>query len=262
MVIGRTVRDACADLGLAFVFKASFDKANRSRASSPRGPGMEAGLTALRNIGDALECPVTTDAHESWQAAGVAEAVDLIQIPAFLCRQTDLLSAAGEAAAARGRGVNVKKGQFLSPREMGGPAGKLLEVGCDNLMFTERGVCFGYERLVNDFLGFGDLLELRIKNDRGEARGPFPVCFDCTHSTQLPGAGATTGGRPDRAALLARAAVAAGAHAIFLETHPAPARAASDSATMLPLDVVPPLLEELARIRAALTPRETVGGRR
>jgi len=259
LVIGRTLRDACARLGLAYVFKASFDKANRSRASSPRGPGLEQGLAALAGVGEALDCPVTTDVHEAAQAASVADTVDLLQIPAFLCRQTDLLLAAGEAAAAKNRGVNVKKGQFLSPTEMAGPAGKLLEAGCSNLMFTERGTFFGYDRLVNDFLGFGDLLEVRAKDARGVETGPFPVCFDCTHSTQLPGAGRTTGGRPDRAGLLARAAVAAGAHAVFLETHPDPAHAASDAATMLPLDEVPAFLTDLARIRAALEPAGAAG---
>ncbi len=246
--VGEAVRDACAASGLAFVFKASFDKANRSSVRSPRGPGLSRGMEWLATIRERLRVPVTTDIHEPAHAAPVAAAVDLLQIPAFLCRQTDLLSAAGEAAAGRGRGVNVKKGQFLAPHEMAGPARKLAEVGCGNIMFTERGTTFGYGRLVNDFLGMGDLLALGVAPDGV----PAPVCFDCTHSTQLPGAGETTGGRPERAPLLARAAVAAGAHAVFLECHPDPKGAMSDASTMLALGMVPGLVRELAAVHGAL----------
>ncbi|MCC6678046.1 MAG: 3-deoxy-8-phosphooctulonate synthase [Phycisphaerales bacterium] len=244
--IGRTLRDACAALGLAYIFKASFDKANRSSINSPRGPGLEKGLEWLAEIRETLKVPITTDIHEASQAGPAARAVDLIQIPAFLCRQTDLLCAAGIAAAAHGRGVNVKKGQFLSPGEMAGPIRKLAEAGCRNVMLTERGTFFGYHRLVNDFLGLGDLMELKAEG------GPAPVCFDCTHSTQLPGTGEQTGGRPDRAPLLARAAAAAGAHALFIECHPQPAKAMSDASTMLPLAEVPGLLKCIAAIRAAI----------
>ena len=173
--------------------------------------------------------------------------MDLLQIPAFLCRQTDLLIAAGRAAAAHGRAVNVKKGQFLSPGEMLGPVRKLAEAGCREIMLTERGTFFGYHRLVNDFIGVGDLMSLSRPQGGG-----MPVCFDCTHSTQQPGTGEQTGGRPERAPLLARAAVAAGVDAVFLECHPDPARAASDAATMLRLDDVPALLAELAAIRRAI----------
>ncbi|MDX2118373.1 MAG: 3-deoxy-8-phosphooctulonate synthase [Planctomycetota bacterium] len=245
--IGTLVRDACRGLGLPYIFKASFDKANRSSIRSPRGPGLEKGLAWIHEIGQRLGVPTTTDIHEPDQAAPVAQAIDLIQIPAFLCRQTDLLLAAGEAAARHKRGVNVKKGQFLSPVEMGGAVRKLAEAGCTNLMLTERGTFFGYHRLVNDFLGLGDLMELKADG------GSPPVCFDCTHSTQLPGAGEQTGGRPDRAPLLARAATAAGVQALFIECHPEPAKSLSDSSTVLPLHTMPTLLKSVAAIRSAMT---------
>ncbi|MEM9560269.1 MAG: 3-deoxy-8-phosphooctulonate synthase [Planctomycetota bacterium] len=255
--VGRTIRDVCARLGLPYVFKASFDKANRSSVSSARGPGLDKGLALLRWVGEELGAPVTTDIHEPAHAAPVAEAVDLLQIPAFLCRQTDLLFAAGQASRAqheRGRtvAVNIKKGQFLSPAEMGGPVRKLHEAGCDNALLTERGTFFGYHRLVNDFIGLGDLMAL--DTSAWGRSVPPPVCFDVTHSTQLPGSGAQTGGRPDRAALLARAAVASGVHAVFIECHPDPSSAHSDGATQLPLEQAPALLEELAAIRNALQP--------
>ena len=244
--VGTAVRDACRDLGLPYVFKASFDKANRSSIRSARGPGLAKGLEWFTAIKRALGVPATTDIHDPSQATPVAEVVDLIQIPAFLCRQTDLLCAAGEAAAAKGRGVNVKKGQFMSPGEMGGAVRKLSEAGCSNVLLTERGTFFGYGRLVNDFLGLGDLMELAADG------GSPPVCFDCTHSTQLPGTGEQTGGRPDRAPLLARAATAAGVHAVFIECHPEPKRGMSDSSTMLPLRNMRPLLDSIARIREAM----------
>ena len=172
------------------------------------------------------------------QAAPAARVADLLQIPAFLCRQTDLLVACAET----GCPVNVKKGQFLSPDEMKHVTGKLESAGCDNMLLTERGTFFGYNRLVNDFIGLGDLMELGR-----------PVCFDVTHSTQLPGGGqGTSAGRPDRAGLLARAAAAAGVDALFLECHPEPARAASDAATALPLDQVPELLQQAASIAEAV----------
>ncbi|TVQ59169.1 MAG: 3-deoxy-8-phosphooctulonate synthase [Phycisphaerales bacterium] len=242
--VGNAVRQSCADLGLAFVFKGSFDKANRSSAHSPRGPGMEAGLDILRTVRRELGVPVTTDVHDPAQAEPVAKIVDLLQVPAFLCRQTDLLVACAKAAGAHGRAVNVKKGQFVSPREMAGPVRKLADAGCKNVMLTERGTFFGYHRLVNDFLGLGDLIEL-LGDDSP------PVCFDCTHSTQLPGASDTSGGRPERAPLLARAAVAAGVHAVFIECHPDPAKAVSDADSMLRLDDALRLLPVLAALRAA-----------
>lgn len=240
--IGRAMLDVCSGAGVQYIFKASFDKANRSSISSYRGPGIEQGLAWLAEIRETLGVPATTDIHEPSQAEPVAAALDLIQIPAFLSRQTDLLLAAGEAAAKHGRAVNVKKGQFMAPAEMAGPIKKLSEAGCDNLMLTERGTFFGYHKLVNDFTGLGDLLELSP-----------PVCFDVTHSTQLPGSGSQTGGRPERAPLLGRAAAAAGVHALFIETHPDPANAKSDGATVLPIDVASGIIRDAAAIRSALT---------
>lgn len=240
-LIGSTMRDICAELGLSFVFKASFDKANRSSANSPRGPGLKMGLIELARLRDELGSPVTTDVHEPIQADAVAKVVDLLQIPAFLCRQTDLLA----ACAKTGKPVNVKKGQFMAASEMQHVMGKLTEAGCDQIMLTERGTFLGYHRLVNDFVGIGDLMEL----------GP-PVCFDVTHSTQLPGAGdGVSGGRPERAALLARAAVAAGVDAVFVECHPNPDEALSDKSTMQPLDKMHDLLSQLVAICRAIAPQ-------
>ncbi|MBI1337697.1 MAG: 3-deoxy-8-phosphooctulonate synthase [Phycisphaera sp.] len=244
--IGQQVRDACAKLGLGYIFKASFDKANRSSIKSDRGPGLDEGLELIRKVGQALGVPVTTDVHESHQCEAVAQAADLLQIPAFLCRQTDLLV----AAAKTGKPVNVKKGQFMSPAEMGSVVEKLREAGGTQNMLTERGTFFGYNRLVNDFLGLGDMMDMGV-----------PVCFDVTHSTQLPGGGVNsttsgqarvTAGRPDRAPLLAKCAVAAGVDALFIETHPEPAKARSDAATMLPVNVTLDLLPRLAALRRVL----------
>ena len=243
--IGQRVQANCQDLGLRYIFKASFDKANRSSIRSARGPGLERGLEWFARIKERLGVPATTDIHEPDQAEPVSKVIELLQIPAFLCRQTDLLCAAGQAAAASGSGVNVKKGQFMSPIEMNGAVRKLAEAGCTNVMLTERGTFFGYGRLVNDFLGLGDLIELPA------AGGSPPVCFDCTHSTQLPGTGETTGGRPDRAPLLARAATAAGVHALFIECHPDPSKGMSDASTMLRLDSMQDLLGRIAKIRSA-----------
>jgi len=236
--IGQTLHDACARLGIDFCFKASFDKANRSSGKSHRGPGMQAGLDRLAKLREELACPVTSDVHEPEQCLPAAKVLDMLQVPAFLCRQTDLLMAAAET----GRPVNVKKGQFMSPREMQNVVRKLSEGGCRHIMATERGTTFGYNRLVNDFIGIGDMMELG-----------HPVCFDVTHSTQLPGAeGERTGGRPERAPMLARAAVAAGVHAIFVECHPTPSAALSDASTMQPLDAVPAMLATLVAIRKAM----------
>ena len=237
--IGETLRDTCAELGLDFVFKASFDKANRSSVKSPRGPGIKSGLERLAKLRESLGVPVTTDVHEASQCQLVAQTVDMLQVPAFLCRQTDLLLAAADT----GKPVNVKKGQFMSPAEMGHVVAKIREGGCRMIMLTERGTTFGYNRLVNDFMGIGDLMELEV-----------PICFDATHSTQLPGAeGDRTGGRPERAPLLAKAAVAAGVSAVFIECHPEPAKALSDASTMLPLSSVPGLCRTLEAIRRAAT---------
>ena len=244
--VGRSLAEACSRAGLSYIFKASFDKANRSSISSYRGPGLERGLAWFRTVQAELGTPTTTDIHDPSQAQPVAEAVDLLQIPAFLSRQTDLLLAAGEAAKAFGRAVNVKKGQFMAPAEMTGPVRKLAEAGCENTMLTERGTFFGYHRLVNDFTGLGDLIELDTPG------GSPPVCFDVTHSTQLPGSGTQTGGRPERAPLLARAATAAGVHALFIEVHPDPANAKSDGATVLDIETATSVIESVGRIRAAL----------
>lgn len=246
-LIAQTLRDSCAELNVPFIFKASFDKANRSSIHSARGPGLREGLTELARLKSEFDVPVTTDVHHPEQAAPTADVADLLQVPAFLCRQTDLLS----ACAATGKPVNVKKGQFLSPAEMKHVIAKLTEGGCANIMLTERGTFFGYQRLVNDFIGVGDMMEYG-----------WPVCFDVTHSTQLPGAAeTTTAGRPERAGLLARAAVAAGVHAVFIECHPDPKRSLSDASTMQPLDAMPDMLRDLVAIRSALGDK-TVGSER
>ncbi|MBL1217008.1 MAG: 3-deoxy-8-phosphooctulonate synthase [Planctomycetes bacterium] len=238
LVIGRTVADACQSLGMSYIFKASFDKANRSSITSPRGPGLTEGLKQLAAIKSELGIPITTDIHEPGQADAVAEVADILQIPAFLSRQTDLLV----AAAKTGKPVNVKKGQFMAPAEMRHVINKLQEAGCEQIILTERGTFFGYHRLVNDMIGVGDLMDLG-----------WPVCFDATHSTQLPGAAATTtAGRPERGPLLARAAVAAGTDCVFLECHPEPATALSDSSNMLTLADVPSLLTMLKAIHDAV----------
>jgi len=273
LTVADRLRDLTSDLGLPYIFKGSFDKANRTSAGSSRGPGLERGLDILAAVRERLAVPVTTDLHEPWQAPKVATAVDLLQIPAFLCRQTDLLEAASTAAKEHKRAINIKKGQFLSPAEMAGPVAKCRAAGCSNLLLTERGTFFGYHRLVTDLIGLGDLMQL---NPHGQAhhddsvgttsgrRGGPPVCFDATHSAQLPGAGnaagqATSAGRAERVPLLARAAVAAGVDAVFIECHPEPHNAASDRDTMVPLDRMPDLLRTLARLADAMGRPNTAG---
>jgi len=236
--IGLFLRDLCRELGLPLIFKASFDKANRSSVGSPRGPGIHEGLATLQEIGRELGVPVTSDVHEPHQAEVAAEHVDLLQVPAFLCRQTDLLV----ACARTGRPVNVKKGQFLSPAEMAHVIDKLTASEAAGIVLTERGTFFGYQRLVNDFIGVADMAEFG-----------HPVCFDVTHSTQLPGAGkGVTAGRPDRALHLARAAAAVGVDALFLEAHPEPSTARSDAATQQPFEAVDRMLREVVAVRGAL----------
>jgi 2-dehydro-3-deoxyphosphooctonate aldolase (KDO 8-P synthase) len=233
--IAQFLTEQCREAGVQFVFKGSFDKANRTSVFSQRGLGLDKGLQILTKIKEEFDIPVTTDIHEASQAQPVGEVVDIIQIPAFLCRQTDLLVAAANTNAV----VNVKKGQFLSPDEMKHVVIKLQESSCQRIILTERGTFFGYNRLVNDFLGLGDLMEI----------GP-PVCFDVTHSTQLPGAGKdSTAGRPDRALLLAKAATAAGVDALFVECHPTPLQAASDASTMQPLENMSEIITKCASIR-------------
>lgn len=250
--VGRHCKAVCDSLGLPYIFKASFDKANRSSINSKRGIGIEQGLEHFEAIKQELNVPTTTDIHAPEQAEAIAEVVDLIQIPAFLCRQTDLVVASAQAAAAKGGGVNIKKGQFLSPSEMGGPVRKATEAGCENLMLTERGTFFGYHRLVNDFIGIADMMELDCS--KFTKLGSPPVCFDVTHSTQLPGSGEQTGGRPDRALQLAKAATAIGVHSLFVECHPNPKEAWSDGATQVGFDKFEETIFHVSMIRNACSP--------
>ena len=237
--VAQHVKAICAKLGLPYVFKASFDKANRSSGSSFRGPGITDGLATLKRVKDDLGLPVLTDVHEVEQIHAVAEVVDVLQIPAFLARQTDLLMAAG----ATGRVINVKKGQFMSPGEMGNAVEKIRAAGNERSMLCERGTFFGYNRLVNDFTA------LPLMAAFGK-----PVVFDITHSTQQPaGLGTASGGSPQHSPLLARAAIASGANGLFLECHPDPKHARSDAASVLALDSVEALLtscRQIAQLRA------------
>jgi 2-dehydro-3-deoxyphosphooctonate aldolase (KDO 8-P synthase) len=224
---------AIRDIAGAFVFKASFDKANRSSVNSYRGPGLKEGLRILGDVRK-LAIPVLTDIHEPAQAAPAAESVDILQIPAFLCRQTDLLIEAGKT----GRAVNIKKGQFLSPSDLANAAEKVASTGNERIILTERGSSFGYNNLVVDMRG------LKIMMSTG-----YPVVFDATHSVQLPGAaGSASGGQPEFIEPLARAAVAIGIAGVFVEVHDAPERALSDGANALPLDRLPPFLAKLRAI--------------
>lgn len=217
------------------VFKASFDKANRTSIESYRGPGLEAGLEILGEVRTKTGLPVTTDIHLPEQAAVAAKVCDLLQIPAFLARQTDLLVAAAET----GKAVNVKKGQFMSPGDMQHVVGKLRHAKCQNVLLCERGTFFGYGRLVNDMKGLPAMRGLGV-----------PVVFDATHSVQEPGGlGGTTGGNREMVEPLARAAVAIGIDALFIETHPRPAESPSDGPNMVPLDDLVGLLDRLLRIR-------------
>src|SRR5215211_6874125 len=234
LTIARHVKGVCERLGLTYVFKASFDKANRSSNASFRGPGITDGLVILKRIKDELGLPVLTDVHEPEQAATVAKVVDILQVPAFLARQTDLLVACGRS----GKTINVKKGQFMAPQEMANAVEKIRSAGGERVLLTERGTFFGYNRLVNDFTGLAVMQTLGC-----------PVVFDITHSTQQPaGMGNQSGGNPQYSPLLARAAVAAGVDGLFLECHPEPKKAKSDAATMLLLDAVEPLLTQCKQI--------------
>lgn len=230
------IRDVCARLGVPYVFKASYDKANRSSLDSYRGPGLEAGLEVLRRVRKEVGVPVVTDVHEAAHCAPVAEVVDLLQIPAFLCRQTDLLV----AAARTGKPVNVKKGQFVSPPEMRNVVRKLEASGAAGILLAERGSSFGYNNLVVDFRGLVQLRELA------------PLVFDATHSVQMPGGlGTSSGGQRQYVPVLARAAVAVGVDALFMEIHADPDSALSDGPNMVPLDRLEPLLLELLELHAA-----------
>ena len=232
--VASAVQRTCEQLGIFYVFKSSFDKANRSSAKSFRGPGLEAGLEILAKVRERVGVPVLTDIHTEAQAAVAGEVVDVLQIPAFLCRQTDLL----EAAAITGRIVNLKKGQFLSPAEMGLAVEKVKAAGGEKILLTERGTTFGYNNLVTD------MRSIPIMKKFG-----CPVIFDATHAVQLPGgAGDKSGGQREFAPVLARAALAAGAHGIFMETHPRPDRALSDAPNMIPLTEMPALLRGLRKV--------------
>lgn len=236
-IAGR-LRELTANLPVQLVFKASFDKANRTSLDSFRGVGLEAGMQILASVKRQIGVPVTTDIHESHQAAAVAEVCDLLQIPAFLARQTDLLV----AAARTGKAINVKKGQFLAPWDMQHVVGKLSGAGCDDILLCERGTFFGYGRLVNDMRALVQMRDL----------GP-PVIFDATHSVQEPGGlGGATGGNRRMVEPLARAATAIGVDGLFFETHPDPSSSPSDGPNMVPLDEFAGVLERVLRVRAAV----------
>ncbi|MBI3085031.1 MAG: 3-deoxy-8-phosphooctulonate synthase [candidate division NC10 bacterium] len=236
--VGERLLDICGAAGVPLILKASFDKANRTSHRSYRGPGLAEGLRILARVRAKLGIPILSDVHESGQVGAAAEVLDILQIPAFLCRQTDLLLAAGRT----GKPVNVKKGQFLAPGDMANVVEKIRSTGNTQILLTERGSSFGYNNLVVDLRGLPIMRGLGV-----------PVIFDGTHSVQLPGgAGTASSGQREFVAPLVRAAVAAGCDGLFLEVHPDPDRAPSDGSTMLPLDALPPLLAEVTAIARAL----------
>jgi 2-dehydro-3-deoxyphosphooctonate aldolase (KDO 8-P synthase) len=241
MMMAREISRVASRLDIPFVFKASYDKANRSSARSFRGLGMKEGLDILREIKDEVGAPVITDIHETHHADEAALVADILQIPAFLCRQTDLL----RAAAATGRAVNVKKGQFLAPLDVRNIIEKLEAAGNRQIMITERGTSFGYNNLVVDMRAFPMMRQFG-----------YPVIFDATHSLQLPGAfGDATGGQSEYVGHLARAAVACGVDGLFMEVHNNPPMALSDAATQFALDKLEPLLETLLKIHELAKPK-------
>lgn len=234
LFMARAIRDICRRVGLDLVYKSSFDKANRSSIESFRGEGMEFGLGVLADVKAAVGVPIVTDIHEPWQAERAAEVADILQIPAFLCRQTDLLVAAAET----GRAVNVKKGQFLSPWDAKNIVEKLRAAGCEKILLTERGASFGYNNLVVDMRSFPVMRSFGV-----------PVVFDVTHSLQLPGGlGKATGGQSEYIENFARAGVACGLDAVFMEVHNDPAKAPSDGPNQLPLARLEDLLTKLKQI--------------
>lgn len=236
LAIGRRMKEICERLGIAYVFKASFDKANRSSYSSFRGPGLVEGLKILDDIKKELQVPVVSDIHSIEQIEPAAEVLDVLQIPAFLCRQTDLVY----GAAKTGKAVNVKKGQFMAPNDMKNVLDKMKETGNENLMLTERGFSFGYNNLVVDMRSFPIMRSFN-----------YPVIFDATHSVQLPGGGGTKStGQREFVANLSRAAVASGVDGLFFEVHDNPEEALSDGPNMLYLDDVEALLKDLVAINA------------
>lgn len=230
-MMAEKIAEACAKSGTQFIFKASYDKANRSSINTQRGLGIEEGLRILSDIRAAFGCPILTDVHEAAQCQTAAGVVDILQIPAFLCRQTDLLLAAGKT----GRAINVKKGQFLAPWDMQNVADKIASTGNNRILLCDRGTSFGYNTLVSDFRG------LPIMANTG-----YPVVFDATHSVQQPGGqGNTSGGQREFAPVLARAACAVGIAALFIETHQDPDTAPSDGPNMIPVDQMGDLIKEL-----------------
>ena len=236
LMIAQAMARTCAETGARFVFKASYDKANRTSLSGRRGLGIDEGLKILQTVRDRIGCPTLTDVHDIAQAQAAAQAVDVIQIPAFLCRQTDLLLAAGQTGAV----VNIKKGQFLAPWDMPNVAAKVASTGNDRILLTERGSSFGYNTLV------ADMRSLPIM-----ARTGYPVIMDATHSVQQPGGlGGASGGQREFAPVMARAAVAVGVAGVFIETHQDPDSAPSDGPNMIPLDRMPALIASLMRFDA------------
>ncbi len=232
-MIAGTMKEVCAAAGAQYIFKASYDKANRTSLSGKRGLGMDEGLAVLAGVRGALDVPVLTDVHAPDQCAAAAEACDVIQIPAFLCRQTDLLLAAGETGAA----VNVKKGQFLAPWDMANVVAKIESTGNERILLTERGSSFGYNTLVADMRALPQM-----------AQSGYPVVMDATHSVQQPGGkGGSTGGQREFAPVMARAAVSLGIAAVFIETHQDPDTAPSDGPNMIPLDQMAGLIDTLMR---------------
>jgi 2-dehydro-3-deoxyphosphooctonate aldolase (KDO 8-P synthase) len=235
--IAKDLKHLCEKLDIFYVFKASFDKANRTSGKSFRGPGIEQGLETLRRVREQVGVPVLTDVHTEAQVFAASDVVDVLQIPAFLCRQTDLITAAVQT----GKIVNIKKGQFLSPTEMGQVTEKAKSAGGKKLLLTERGTTFGYNNLVADMRSIPTMRKLG-----------WPVIFDATHSVQLPGGGGTqSSGQREFAPVLARCAMAAGASGVFIETHPDPDHALSDGPNMIPLKEMPGLLKSLVKIRWA-----------
>lgn len=241
LYMAERIQTVCMEVGINFVFKSSFDKANRSSIGSYRGPGITAGLDILSEVKERVGCPILTDIHEPWQAEQAAVVADIIQIPAFLCRQTDLLIAAADT----GKAINVKKAQFVAPLDMIHVIEKIEEYGNGNIILTERGTSFGYNNLVVD------MRSLAIMRNFG-----VPVCFDATHSTQLPGGGVQSGGNADYAPLLARAATAVGIDALFMEVHDNPGEALSDSTSQLALSKLQRTLIDVLKIHEIVSLKE------
>ena len=236
--IAQTLKKITTDLGIPFIFKASYDKANRTSLSSYRGPGMKEGLSILKQIKASLDIPVLSDVHQSSEIQNAAEVLDVLQVPAFLCRQTDFILEVSRTQ----KPINIKKGQFLAPWDMVNVAEKITSTGNKKLLFTERGTMFGYNNLVVDFRG------IKIMQDIG-----WPVIFDATHSVQLPGgAGTSSGGQREFAPLLAKAAVAAGADGLFIEVHKQPDKALCDGPNSMKLEDLTAFLTQIKMIRAAI----------